>query len=358
MGEEKESKYILVKNYYLDYIKKNDLKGGELLPSELETARIFNFSRETIRRALSELQNEGYVRRERGRGTFYVGANTAKAKKIAVLTTYVNSYIFPSIIAGIEEEVSSRQYTLTFASTKNDPEIEREQLRNIIDLGIDGLIIEPARSAEKPINIDLFKELDEKGIPFVMINAMYKELESSYVIMDDCKGGYMATKYLLQLGHRKIAGIFKTDDLQGVYRKKGYIEALREHNISVDNNMIGEYSTGTADSYSYYFTDNILNQKDKVTAIFCYNEEIAMKVIDAIHNNGLKIPEDISLVAYDDSPLATMGGLKLTTIRHPKEEMGKQAAQQLFNMIKNNIANKTQYIYEPELIVRSSCKEV
>lgn len=357
LSVEKEPKYIIVKNFYLDYIKNNELKAGELLPSELEVSRIFKFSRDTIRRALNELENEGYIRRERGRGTFYVGSHTLREKKVAVLTTYVSSYIFPSIISGIEEEVSSRQYTLTFASTRNDPEIEREHLRNIIDTGVEGLIIEPARSAERSINIDLYKELDAKGIPFVMINAMYKELEPSYVIMDDFKGGYMATKYLLQLGHRKIAGIFKKDDLQGVYRRNGYLKALREYNVSIDNKIIGEYCTGASDSFSYYFTDNLLNQKDRVSAIFCYNEEIAMNVIDAIYDNGLKIPEDISLVAYDDSPLATMGGLRLTTIRHPQKELGKKAALQLFNMIEN-VASKPQFMYEPELIVRSSCREI
>lgn len=357
MSEKQESKYILVKNFYLDYINKNDLQGGELLPSEAEAAKVFKFSRDTIRRGLNELEKEGYLERERGKGTFFIKPKKKlKEKKIAVITTYVSNYIFPSIISGIEEEVSSRHYTLTFASTKNDPERERELLGNIIDSEVEGLIIEPAKSAVKP-NLDLYRELDEKEIPFVMINAMYKELEPSYVIMDDCKGAYIAAKYLLQLGHQRIAGIFKKDDLQGVYRKKGFIKALREYKISLNDVLIGEYNTGDTESYTYYFTEEILKQKDRITAVLCYNEEMAMKVIDVIYNNDLKIPDDISLLTFDDSVLATTGGLRLTTIRHPKKELGKKAAQQLFNMI-NFTTHKPTYIYEPELVVRSSCKEI
>ncbi len=354
----RQSKYIIVKKYYLNFIEKQNLNGGELLPSELEVSNKFKFSRDTVRRALNELENEGYIKRIRGKGTFYIRPTSPfKEKKIAVLTTYVSNYIFPSIISGIEDIVSSRHYTLTLASTKNDPDLERKYLRKIIDSKVNGLIIEPTRSAMKSTNLDLYKELYDVNIPFVMINAMYKDLESSYVILDDYKGGYMATKYLLQLGHRNIAGIFKKDDLQGHYRKKGFIKALKEYDIIINDHFIGEYLTNGAYNFSYYFTDRILQLKDRPTAIVCYNDEIAMKVIDAIDSNGLKIPEDISLVAYDDSVLSTTAGLRLTSVRHPKSKLGKQAAQQLFNMIDLG-ENKPSYIYEPELVVRSSCTEV
>lgn len=352
----KLSKYNEIKNYYLEYIKSHNLEDGELLPPELEVSREFEYSRDTVRRALNELENEGYVKRIRGKGTFYTKPRKVyKEKKIAVLTTYVSNYIFPPIISGIEEIVSSRHFTLTLANTNNDPELERKHLRKIIDSKVDGLIIEPTQSALNNENKYLYEELHEKSIPFVMINAMYKELQTAYVIMDDLKGGYMATKYLLQLGHRKIAGIFKKDDLQGVYRKKGFIKAMEEYNIN--DITIGEYWTIEKSTYSYYFTDNLLKSENRPTAIVCYNDQIAMKVMEAIDTNNLKIPDDLSIVGYDDSVLATTGGLRLTSVKHPKINMGKQAARLLFNMIDIG-ASRPTYIYEPELIVRSSCKEI
>jgi len=352
------SKYLRVKNYYLDYIKNHNLQDGDILPSELEVCKEFDFSRDTVRRALNELENEGYIKRERGKGTFYTKPKKKfKEKKIAVLTTFVSNYIFPSIISGIEEVVSSRHYTLTLASSNNDPLLEKFHLQKIIDSRVDGLIIEPTRSAINNENKSLYRELYEKNIPFVMINAMYKDLDPAYVILDDLEGEYMATKYLLQLGHRNIAGIFKKDDLQGVYRKKGFLKALQEYNISEDEVIIGEYNTNEMSTFSYYFTDKIIKGENRPTAIVCYNDEIAVDVIEAINDNGLSIPEDISVVGFDDSVLATTGGLRLTTIKHPKTGLGKKAARLLFNMIDMG-ANKPNYTYEPELIVRSSCREI
>jgi len=357
-NENNFSKYLIVKEYYLDYIKNKKLNDGDLLPSELETSKKFKFSRDTIRRALNELENEGYITRKQGRGTFYNKNNRRfKEKKVTVLTTFVSNYIFPSIISGIEEIVSSRHYTLNLASSNNDPALEKIHLQKIIDFDVDGLIIEPARSAEKKESRALFEDLQKKNIPFVMINAMYKDLNPAYVVLNDLKGEYMATKYLLQLGHRKIAGIFKKDDLQGVYRKKGFLKALKEYDVDESNIIIGEYRTNEMATYGYYFTDKIIKDAERPTAIVCYNDEIAVDVIEALNDNKITVPDDISVLGFDDSVLATTGNLRLTTIKHPKTAMGKMAARLLFNMIEMG-SNRPNYIYEPELIVRSSCKEI
>ncbi|MFW6035233.1 MAG: substrate-binding domain-containing protein [Halothermotrichaceae bacterium] len=357
MKEGRLSKYKIVKKYYLDYIDNNNLSNGELLPSEISVANELNYSRDTVRRALNELEHEGYINRVRGKGTFYTKPKSYfREKRIAVLTTYIGNYIFSSIISGIEEVVSSKHYTLTFANTNNNPDLERKHLRKIIDSEVDGLIIEPTKSTTNE-NKGLYQELFDAEIPFVMINAVYKDLKPAYVIIDDLEGGYVATKYLLQLGHCNIAGIFKKDDLQGVYRKKGFINALQEYNVDIDNINIGEYMTGEAVSYAHYFTEKIINSKNRPTAIFCYNDEIAVNVMKLISSNKLNIPEDISIIGYDDSLLATAGGIRLTTIKHPKTELGKKAALLLFNMIDMGI-EQPSYIYEPELIVRSSCKEI
>ncbi|HLV08689.1 MAG TPA: GntR family transcriptional regulator, partial [Halanaerobiales bacterium] len=256
------SKYIIIKNYYLEYIEKNELKEGALLPSELEVSRKFKYSRDTVRRALNELENEGYVRRERGKGTFYTRpVRKFGERKIAVLTTFVSNYIFPSIISGIEGVVSSRNYMLTLASSNNDPALEKIHLQKIIDSQVDGLIIEPTRSSINKQNRDLYRELYKRGIPFVMINAYYRDLKPAFVVIDDFKGEYIATKYLLQLGHRQIAGIFKRDDLQGLYRKQGYLKALKEYGVSIDKKIIGEYNTNEMATYSYYFTDKLIKEK-------------------------------------------------------------------------------------------------
>jgi len=354
----KKAKYKQVVDFYKEYINENDLNDGELLPSESKMAEKFNFSRDTIRRALDQLEKQGVVSRQRGKGTFYKNPESfVKEKRIAVITTYLSNYIFPNIISGIEEVVSSKHYTLNLANTDNDPNKERKHLRKVIDNGVDGLIIEPTKSAVDIHNMDLYKELKEKNIPFVMLNAYYRELDPSYAIVNDYKGGYKAAQYLLQLGHTNIAGIFKEDDLQGVFRLKGFKKALGDYGVDPESAEIGTYITSQISSYPYHCMDKMLSHKNRPTAVVCYNDQIAVGVVKAIIDNGLKVPDDISVVSFDDSILATATNVKLTTVRHPKDELGRHAARLLFNMLEIGV-EKPRFLYNPELVVRDSCKEL
>ncbi|MFW6267357.1 MAG: GntR family transcriptional regulator [Halanaerobium sp.] len=354
----KKAKYKQIIDYYKEYIKHHDLNNGDLLPSESDVAEEFDFSRDTVRRALKELEKEKLVSRERGKGTFFRDdQNLVKEKRIAVITTYLSNYIFSNIISGIEEVVSSKHYTLNLANTDNDPDKERKHLKKVIDNGIDGLIIEPTKSAVDTHNMDLYRELQQKNIPFVMLNAYYRELDPSYAIVNDYQGGYKATQYLLQLGHTNIAGIFKEDDLQGVFRLKGFKKALTDYDLDPDAAEVGTYITSQISSYPYHYMDKILSHSDIPTAVVCYNDEIAVDVVKAILDNRLKVPDDISVVSFDDSILATATNIRLTSVRHPKEELGRHAARLLFNMLEIGV-EKPRFLYNPELVVRESCKEL
>ncbi|MEC9490874.1 MAG: GntR family transcriptional regulator, partial [Halanaerobiales bacterium] len=336
----------------------NDLNDGELLPSESKMAEKFNFSRDTVRRALDQLEKQGIVSRHRGKGTFYKNPETkVQEKRIAVITTYLSNYIFPNIISGIEEVVSSKHYTLNLANTDNDPNKERKHLKKIIDNQVDGLIIEPTKSAVDTHNMDLYRELKAKDIPFVMLNAYYRDLDPSYAIVNDYRGGYKAAQYLLQLGHTNIAGIFKEDDLQGVFRLKGFKKALSDYGIDSESAEIGSYITSQISSYPYHWMDKMLSHENRPTAVVCYNDEIAVDIIRAILDNGLNVPDDISIVSFDDSILATATNIKLTSVRHPKAELGRHAARLLFNMLEIGV-EKPRFLYNPELVVRDSCKEL
>lgn len=354
----KKTKYQQIIDYYKNYIEHHELNDRDLLPSESDVAKEFDFSRDTVRRALEELEKNKLVSRERGKGTFFrEPKKSVQEKRIAVITTYLSNYIFPNIISGIEEIVSSKHYTLNLANTDNDPDKERKHLRKVIDDGIDGLIIEPTKSALNSPNMDLYCELKEKNIPFVMLNAYYRKLDPSYAIVNDYQGGYKATQYLLQLGHKNIAGIFKKDDLQGVFRLKGFKKALNDYGIDLEKADIGTYITSQIKSYPYHCMDKMLSYKDHPTAVVCYNDEIAVDVVKSILDNGLKVPDDVSVVSFDDSVLATATNIKLTSIRHPKDELGRHAARLLFNMIEIGV-NKPRFLYKPELVVRDSCKEL
>ena len=237
-------------------------------------------------------------------------------KNIAVITTYISNYIFPHIISGIEEVLSSAGYTLTLFNTNNDKRKEAEYLSKIIESDAVGLIVEPTMSALENTNLHWYKELEQKNLPYIMINAKYDDLNQSYVIMNDIEGGYTLTKYLLQMGHRDIAGIFKYDDLQGINRQAGYVKALTEYGVNVNKEYIGKYSTLEQKFFPYDFTSNLLRGSRRPTAIVCYNDLTALYVLQAIRDANLKVPDDISIVGYDDSDIAITSEIKLTTIKN------------------------------------------
>jgi len=204
-------KYEMVKQHVVNLLTQGVVGFGEKLPSEHSLMDQFNVSRNTIRQAFSELTSLGLIYKEQGRGTFskYVPKNRNEKRIVAVMTTYISDYIFPDIIFGIEEVLSAEGYSMLLSNTNNNKEKETQLLKNIIAHDVCGLIIEPTRSALTNINQPLFEELRTKGIKIVFINATYPDVPGASVLLDDERGGFIATEYLLQLGHKRIAGIFK-----------------------------------------------------------------------------------------------------------------------------------------------------
>ncbi|GKX65672.1 GntR family transcriptional regulator [Inconstantimicrobium mannanitabidum] len=356
--KESKTKHEMIENYYINLIKKAKVLTGEQLPSENEIASKFNVSRHTVRQALNYLVQDGWIYKERGKGSFYSNKKQSVTRKnVAVLTTYISDYIFPKIISGIEEELRRRGYNLLLFNSNNDIENERICFDNIINQDIAGLIVEPAQSTINNLHHESIKKLEERKIKYIAINSSCDEENSAYIVVDDEQGGYKLTNYLLELGHRNIAAIFKADDLQGENRRKGYLRALKEYGLSLDNNIIGEFITDNEEMYVEQFVRKILSIENRPTAVVCYNDKVALKVIDSLRKENIKVPKDISIVSFDDSSLAVSSDVKLTTIKHPKEEMGIKAARCIIDMIEGRI-DKPQYIYSAELIVRDSCSRI
>ncbi|GFP76041.1 GntR family transcriptional regulator [Clostridium fungisolvens] len=354
--EAKISKYMQIASFFKKEMEEGRIAYGDQLLTENEIVDKFSVSRHTVRQAFMELENNGYIKREQGKGTFcsYSEKNKSNEQKtIAVLTTYISNYIFPSIISGIEEVLSSAGYNLLLYNTNNEKQKEKECLEKIIENGVAGLIVEPTMSAAENTNLAYYRELEKRNIPYIMINSKYKELSGPFVGMDDVEGAYILTKYLLQIGHKNIAGIFKNDDLQGLNREVGYLKALKEKEITTNDHNIGRYGTKEKEYFPQEFTNGLLRRKDRPTAIVCYNDQIAVQALQAIREEGLRVPEDIALVGYDDSYIATATEVKLTTIRHPKEDLGRKASRMLMDVIEGRV-DHSSYVYKPELIVRAS----
>ncbi|MUK87730.1 GntR family transcriptional regulator [Ornithinibacillus sp. L9] len=367
------TKYNMVKNAIQERIINGTYIPHQKINSESELMKEFGVSRHTVRLAIGDLVTTGWLYREQGSGTFCADRSTEnvsnqqdKQKNIAIVTTYISDYIFPSIIRGAEAILSEAGYQVSIFSTNNDQDNEREILKKILSQSFDGVIVEPTKSAYTNPNINYYLELERLSIPYIMINAYYDELEPIHIVMDDVRGGYLQAEHLIHLGHRNIVGCFKTDDAQGSRRMKGFVKAHRKNGIPIDPKNIITYTTEERNTKaSEKLQELLINRSHSITGIVCYNDELAMKFLDVLRQQQLNVPEDISIVGYDDSFFSEVSEVKLTTIDHPKSELGKTAAKKIIELIK--MKNKqngeldhqiNSVVYAPEIIIRSSTKEL
>ncbi|MCR6094948.1 GntR family transcriptional regulator [Salipaludibacillus agaradhaerens] len=362
-----ETKYNFVKNKIKSQILQGFIQPHQKVGSETELMKEYEVSRHTVRKAIDELVNDGWIYKKQGAGTFCADRSALKSgtagqqtKNIAVITTYFSDYIFPSIIRGIEGYLSKNGYQVTLFSTNNNIEQERRCLEAVLQQGFDGLIVEPTKSALPNPNINYYLNLERTGIPYVMINAYYEELEPTHLIMNDVEGGRIQTRHVLDLGHQYVLGFFKNDDIQGTKRMKGFIKAHRESGIPLSPKNIITYTTETKETVPVEeLRQHLTNTSELPTAIVCYNDQLALMLLDVIRDMKLSVPEDISVVGYDDSFLSVASEVKLTTVKHPKEEMGKEAGRRIYNFIEQKLApsrhfEMTPVVYEPKIIIRNS----
>lgn len=358
MTENGRTKYFTLMETVKEDIVSGKYKPGDKIPSEYELAATFSVSRHTVRKALAILVSEGYINAEHGKGTFcsermrYSG----KSKNIAVVTTYLSDYIFPSLIQGINNVLTEKGYSIILKNTNNSRAREAKCLEDILTKDIDGLIIEPSKSEIYCRHTYLYEKMDTYGIPYVFIQGIYPQMaEKPYILMNDCKGGYDLTKYLLELGHREIAGIFKVDDIQGRERHKGYVKAIQEAGLPYNPDKVLWFHTEDRTIHPIRWISDMIDQRAVIDAVVCYNDQIAAEVIRTIKEKGLRVPEDISVTGYDNSFIAREGRTKLTTIAHPHEELGRQAAVLLLELIEGKKGGTRQYVIEPQMIKRESC---
>ncbi|MED4227170.1 GntR family transcriptional regulator [Neobacillus cucumis] len=362
-----KTKYNMVKEKITDWITSGQVMPGEKIYSENELVKKFGVSRHTVRQAIGDLVHEGWLYREQGAGTFCSGQQlhqklpenkiqNTNSKNIGVITTYISDYIFPSIIKGIESYLTEQGYSLTFACTDNDIEKEQQCLQSMLSRHIDGLIVEPTKSGSFNPNINFFLELEQNNIPYLMINQFYPQLIPPHIIVNDQKGGFLAAEHLIKLGHQKIIGIFKADDLQGIYRMQGFIEAHRENNTPLSPELMINYSTEEQNDVLIDKVRKLLSTSEEMpTGIICYNDQIAVSVLNCLKELDLSVPEDISIVGFDDSFLAE--ATELTSVTHPKIELGIQAAKWIVSAVenRNHEGNDPQStVFEPELVIRNS----
>ncbi|MGI5958644.1 MAG: GntR family transcriptional regulator [Massiliimalia sp.] len=358
---QKKPKHQLVSDWVKERITNGTFPNGSRLLSENELAQQFEISRQTVRQAIGTLVNEGLLERHRGSGTYVCYEKKPprnSTKNIGVITTYLNEYIFPGVIKGIDQVLSKNGYQMNLGITYNKTLNEQTVLSSMLSNGVDGFIIEPTKSAFPNPNIGLYREIVRQHIPVVFINGYYAALDFPYVTMDDYSAGKLDASHLIEKGHKKLFGIFKSDDIQGHFRYSGFVSAMQDHGLEFDDSRILWYVT--EDLQQMFSPDNdryLLERIGDSTGIVCYNDEIAVKLLEVLKRHGKQVPEDYSLVSFDNSNLCGVGEVGITSIDYPSQEIGSAAAEKMIQIL-NGENVKLHFSMKPYLVERNSVKNL
>ncbi len=375
------------------HIRDLNIRPHTKLPSENELNELLGLSRSTIRKSLEELKMLGCVYCKQGQGTFVTdvfanstrevlkpepaspdtvdsspgtvhpwqdsGMMTGNKKKkglIGLLVPTMLNEIYPRIVRGVEDVASARGCSVFIGNTYANRDRELTLMQEMIGRNVDGLILEPTHARFDQPGTRTFKLLKSFPLPFVLIDNDIPGLESSQVIIDDYRGGEVATRYLIGQGHRSITYIFKETVLPALDRRDGFLAAMKSAGLHGGESCLCPYTENEEpQNPGYFLTKRLLMQENRPTAIFYFNDELAIHGMRAIHDAGMHIPQDISIIGFDNIPSAAAPDIRLTTMEHPKYFCGRWAADILFDQIDRGTDSLRRRItVHPELVKRET----
>ena len=298
---------------------------------------------ETRERVLEAMQHLGFVANRQARSLAGGKSNT-----IGVLVPDLGTGYIGEIIRGIDIELSLTGLDLILYTTHRTASKEASYVANLAKGMVDGLLLVLPRNPA-----DYIGTLTRSDFPFVLIDHQGTGEDCPAVGATNWQGAYTATEYLIKLGHQRIGFITGSMDLGcAVDRLEGYRSALRTHHIPELPGLVYEGTFFQPDGYAG--ASAMLDGPYPPTAIFASNDVMAMGVMDAVRNRGLRIPDDISVVGFDNIPQSAMVYPALTTVQQPLEQMGRVATQMLLAILNNPKKTINRIELPTELIIRSS----
>ena len=363
-------KYIKVVDWIREELDHRRLRPGQKLPTEAALTKQFGVSRHTIRQAIAQLESEGIVVSIQGSGTYIVedlqvsempGGESADGRPrtnvVGLLISGGADYIFPDIVQGASDYLMKKGYLLNVAFSNNDYYQGAESLKTMLEANPAGLIIEPLSYGMNRAYDDIYAEAAAK-VPTLMIHTDHSEVCPALSLCDQ-EGTGMLTEHLLEMGHTKIGCIYVFDETPSSSRYAAFRSTLYDRNVSHnDDHDIWVRRNNLDDIFQPGGDLALRRMLQEVTAVICQDDRIACQLIAYLRLHGLKVPEDISVVGYDDSSYATLD-VQITSVTHPKKKYGRYAARALMAMISHpETFDISKYMIPPKLVIRESVRDL
>ncbi len=302
---------------------------------------------ETRERVLATAKELGYTPNQ-----LAVALLTKKSRTIGLILPNIGNYFFSELSKNVERELDQRKYSLLFGNTMGTSEKDLNYLELFINKGVDGIIFVHSSRSNSENYAARFEEIVQNAhIPIVQMDRVIFQGNTCSVSVDQEMGGYLATRHLISLGHKRIGCITAEPTLDNVKKRlNGYKAALSEAGIEFDPSIIrsGNFSIRTG-------AEQILPLlESNITAVFAFNDLIGVGAYQACRKQGVRVPEDISIVGYDDIILSEILDAPLTTIHQPIEIIARETVNLLFSLLDTEEQYVKKIVLQPQLIIRES----
>lgn len=303
----------------------------------------YGVKNETRQRILSVARARGYTPNAVARGLVKKQTQT-----IGLIIPDISNPFFPQVAIGVEDGANAKGYSIFLCNTNYDLGKQQKYLQLLVEKRVDGILLAPGLGS--PPNSD---SLAQVTTPMVHLCQRFLQTDKSFVVIDDERGGFLATKHLFERGYQTIGYIGTlTKGSSGAERYQGYCQAFTKFGFEPDQRYVfaGDLKRKTG----YNVIKRVIAGGDYPRALFVENDLMALGVIQGIKEMGLAVPRNIAVVGFDDISFAAFPEFGLTTVRQPKYEMGQMAVSVLLESILHQETEPKKIILEPELVVRSS----
>ena len=358
--------YYQIKDDIFKDIESGRYLQGEKLPAERLLAEKYSVTRMTIRRAILFLVEQGFLEARHGSGTFVSGRKPSPSgsgsRIIGVLVPDIQRGIMIDLLRGIEDAANASGYNTILCNTDNQWEKARVYVDQLLGNGVKGAIYFPLQDIEnggqkEDKNRNLIEKFFDRGVPVVLVDHECKAVSTDLVVSDNFGGGYEMTQHLIKMGHRRIAVVYDFEETSILDRISGYQRALRENGMDADPRLVQKIKeTGFTESFSE-LVRRIVHEL-KATAIFAMNDLLAADVYYHAGKLEFNIPEEISVVGYDDLPFSERLRTPLTTIHQPLYQMGRESFNLLMERQQQPKGQFKKIVLPNRLIIRKSIKKL
>jgi Transcriptional regulators len=320
------------------------------------------FTVNTVSRALKSKDDISEATRElickTAKEMGYIGDSIAGSlrsgvtRTIAVIVGDISNPLFAIMVKEIEIALRKKNYNTFIMNTEEKYDIEEKAIYSALSKKVDGIILCPTQKSDEDI-----KFLQNSGIPFVLMGRRFKESNSDYVVWNDVYGGYLATKHLIDLGHKRILLLNGPTYMSSASERfEGYKKALLENNIEPSDELVMEISTTSKESYKT--VKKLIEADIKFTAIFAFSDFIAWEAIYTLNSLGYNVPKDIAVVGFDNIQSKLFFPVPLTTIDTQKTKTAQKVVDILLKKINSDSNKQFKEIISTRLVIRESTSSI